>query len=103
MLGAHRGDVGVRLVKTRTHSQAWDAEILSITENGAFNYTAEYADPTPIVCPTGQTVFLEGRTIPGEALLIYLSGRAVGGGLADSSGGYRLTEHVKRYYVTARI
>ncbi|HEX2083483.1 MAG TPA: TonB-dependent receptor [Xanthomonadaceae bacterium] len=42
------GNVGVRLVKTRTTSQAWDAQILSITENGAFNYTAEYADPTEI-------------------------------------------------------
>jgi iron complex outermembrane receptor protein len=35
-------------VKTRTTAQAWDAPILSITENGPFNYTAEYADPTPI-------------------------------------------------------
>ncbi|MEP6899735.1 MAG: TonB-dependent receptor [Rhodanobacter sp.] len=43
------GDVGVRLVKTRTGAQAWDAKILSITENGAFNYTAKYAAPTPIV------------------------------------------------------
>ncbi|QNH15602.1 TonB-dependent receptor [Xanthomonas sp. SS] len=42
-------DVGVRLVKTRTRAQAWDAKILSITENGAFNYTAEYAEPTAIV------------------------------------------------------
>jgi iron complex outermembrane receptor protein len=41
-------DVGVRFVKTKTTAQAWDAPILSITENGAFNYTAEYADPTPI-------------------------------------------------------
>ena len=41
-------DVGVRFVKTRTTSEAWDAPILSITENGAFNYTANYADPTPI-------------------------------------------------------
>lgn len=42
------GDVGVRLVKTRTTSQAWDAKILGITENGAFNYTAEYSEPTSI-------------------------------------------------------
>jgi TonB-dependent receptor len=43
------GDVGVRLVKTDTRAQAWDAKILSITENGAFNYTAKYAAPTPVV------------------------------------------------------
>jgi TonB-dependent receptor len=43
------GDVGVRLVQTDTRAQAWDAKILSITENGAFNYTAEYAAPTPVV------------------------------------------------------
>lgn len=42
------GNVGVRLVNTRTTSEAWDAPILSITENGAFNYTALYADPTPV-------------------------------------------------------
>lgn len=41
-------DVGVRVVKTKTTSEAWDAPILSITENGAFNYTANYADPTAI-------------------------------------------------------
>ncbi|MFT3761439.1 MAG: TonB-dependent receptor [Pseudoxanthomonas sp.] len=42
------GNVGVRVVRTRTTSQAWDAKILSITENGAFNYTAKYSDPTEI-------------------------------------------------------
>lgn len=41
-------DVGVRLVKTETTSEAWDARILSITENGAFNYTADYAEPSAI-------------------------------------------------------
>ncbi|UOV08475.1 TonB-dependent receptor [Pseudoxanthomonas sp. F37] len=41
-------DVGVRLVKTKTTSEAWDARILSITENGAFNYTADYAEPSAI-------------------------------------------------------
>jgi hypothetical protein len=48
------------------------------------------ADPTPLDCPNGQTVYLEGRTIPREALLVYLKGRAVGGGLADSGGAFRL-------------
>jgi iron complex outermembrane recepter protein len=49
-LGGERwnADVGVRFVKTKTTSQAWDAQILSITENGPFNYTAEYADPTEV-------------------------------------------------------
>jgi iron complex outermembrane recepter protein len=49
-LGGERwsADAGLRFVKTRTTAQAWDAPILSITENGAFNYTAEYAAPTPI-------------------------------------------------------
>ncbi len=42
------GNVGVRLVKTRTTAQAWDAKILSITKNGDFNYTAQYAAPTSI-------------------------------------------------------
>jgi TonB-dependent receptor len=39
-------DVGVRLVRTKTSSQAWDAKILDIIENGAFNYTAVYAAPS---------------------------------------------------------
>ena len=49
-LGGERwsADAGLRFVKTKTTAQAWDAPILSITENGPFNYTAEYADPTPI-------------------------------------------------------
>ena len=38
----------MRFLKTRTTAHAWDAPILSITENGPFNYTAEYADPTEI-------------------------------------------------------
>lgn len=42
------GNVGVRLVKTKTSAQAWDAKIRSITENGEFNYTADYADPTGV-------------------------------------------------------
>lgn len=41
-------DVGVRLVKTKTTSQAWDAKITSLIENGAFNYTAVYADPSVV-------------------------------------------------------
>ena len=48
------------------------------------------ADPTPIACPNGQTIFLEGHAPAGEALLAYLRGRPVGGGVADSSGYYRL-------------
>jgi TonB-dependent receptor len=36
----------VRFVKTKTSSQAWDAKILDIIENGAFNYTAVYAAPS---------------------------------------------------------
>jgi iron complex outermembrane recepter protein len=41
-------DVGVRFVKTKTTSQAWDAKIVDIIENGAFNYTAVYAPPSVI-------------------------------------------------------
>ena len=48
------------------------------------------ADPTPIACPNGQTIFLEGHAPAGEAVLAYLRGRPVGGGVTDSSGHYRL-------------
>lgn len=41
-------DVGVRIVNTKTSAKAWDAKIASLTENGPFNYTAVYADPTEI-------------------------------------------------------
>jgi TonB-dependent receptor len=41
-------DVGVRLVKTKTTSQAWEAKISSLIENGPWNYTAVYADPTSL-------------------------------------------------------
>jgi len=42
------GNVGLRIVKTTTNAQAWDAKILQIIENGAFNYTAVYDDPTTV-------------------------------------------------------
>lgn len=42
------GNVGVRLVKTQTTAQAWDAQVLGIIENGPFNYTPVYAEPTAI-------------------------------------------------------
>jgi TonB-dependent receptor len=42
------GNVGVRVVTTKTTAQAWDAKILDIIENGAFNFTAVYADPTSV-------------------------------------------------------
>jgi iron complex outermembrane recepter protein len=59
-LGGERwsADAGVRFLKTRTTAQAWDAPILSITENGPFNYTAEYADPTPITQDSDYTFVL---------------------------------------------
>ncbi|MEV4778133.1 TonB-dependent receptor [Burkholderia sp. LMU1-1-1.1] len=41
-------DVGVRLVHTKTTARAWDAKITDIVENGAFNYTAVYAAPSPV-------------------------------------------------------
>src|SRR5690606_35822606 len=41
-------NVGLRLVKTRTTAQAWDAKILSIVEFGAFNYSAVYDEPSSV-------------------------------------------------------
>ncbi|MFV9505523.1 MAG: lamin tail domain-containing protein [Oscillochloridaceae bacterium umkhey_bin13] len=51
---------------------------------------ARAAEPRPVACPNRQTVFLVGRVQPGEALLIMLRGRVVGGGVADQTGRYRL-------------
>ena len=58
-------DLGLRLVKTRTTSQAWDAKITSIAENGPFNFTAVYAAPSSVqqevdatfVLPSGNFVW----------------------------------------------
>ncbi|HET7269156.1 MAG TPA: TonB-dependent receptor [Oleiagrimonas sp.] len=52
------GNIGARLVHTDTTAQAWDAEILSITPNGQFNYTAKYADPTSITEEADYTYLL---------------------------------------------
>jgi hypothetical protein len=73
------------------------ALILAAILGGILLFTAPLraADPRPIACPNGQTVFLEGRAIPNEALLVYLADRAVGGGLASSSGSYRLPLRVQ--------
>ncbi|MEN5060553.1 TonB-dependent receptor [Luteimonas sp. TWI1416] len=53
-----RGDVGMRVVKTDTTSQAWDAKILQIIENGAFNYTAVYDTPSAIEQKGDYTFYL---------------------------------------------
>lgn len=42
------GNIGARVVHTKTNAQAWDAQILAIVENGPFNYTATYDDPEEI-------------------------------------------------------
>jgi TonB-dependent receptor len=42
------GNVGLRVVHTTTNAQAWDAKILEIIQNGAFNYTAVYDEPTTV-------------------------------------------------------
>src|SRR5690606_12696235 len=41
-------NVGLRLVKTQTTAQAWDAKILSVVEFGAFNYSAVYDEPSSV-------------------------------------------------------
>ncbi len=41
-------DVGVRFVRTKTTSQAWDAKILDIITNGPWNYQPVYASPTSV-------------------------------------------------------
>lgn len=51
---------------------------------------AAVTDPTPLSCPNGQTVFLEGQSAPNEGLLIFLEKRAVGGGSANAAGAWRL-------------
>jgi hypothetical protein len=53
------------------------------------------ADPKPIACPSGQTIFVEGRAPARESLLIYFNSRAVGGGIADGAGAYRLPLRVQ--------
>lgn len=52
------GNIGVRVVQTNTSAQAWDAKILEIIENGAFNYTAVYDDPTQVTQDNDYTYVL---------------------------------------------
>lgn len=42
------GNAGLRLVKTRTSAQAWDAPIERIVTFGPWNYSAQYAAPTEV-------------------------------------------------------
>lgn len=42
------GNVGMRLVQTKTSAQAWDAKIIAIERFGEFNYSAVYAAPTTV-------------------------------------------------------
>ncbi len=52
------GNVGLRVVNTKTNAQAWDAKILEIIENGAFNYTAVYDDPSEVTQDAEETYLL---------------------------------------------
>ncbi|MBP2161605.1 MULTISPECIES: TonB-dependent receptor [Asticcacaulis] len=52
------GNVGLRIVNTKTTAQAWDAKILEIIENGAFNYTAVYDDPSEVTQDSEETYLL---------------------------------------------
>jgi len=58
-----RGNVGVRMVNTKTTAQAWDAKILDIIENGAFNYTAVYDDPSEVTQDSDYTYFLPSANL----------------------------------------
>lgn len=57
------GNVGMRLVQTRTSAQAWDAQIIEIIENGAFNYTAVYAAPTTVNQESDYTYLLPSANL----------------------------------------
>ena len=57
------GNVGLRLVNTKTTAQAWDAKILSIIENGAFNYTAVYDEPSEISQDSEYTYLLPSANL----------------------------------------
>jgi TonB-dependent receptor len=52
------GNVGLRIIHTKTGSQAWEAKITNIIENGSFNYSAVYADPSVVTQNNDYTYFL---------------------------------------------
>ena len=58
-----RGNVGLRMVNTKTTAQAWDAKILDIIANGAFNYTAVYDDPSEVTQDSDYTYFLPSANL----------------------------------------
>ncbi len=51
-------DAGVRVVHSRTTSQAWEARITSITKNGDWNYSANYAPPSSLTQANDYTFVL---------------------------------------------
>lgn len=46
--------------------------------------------PAPLDCPRGQTVWIVGDGHPGQAVLVLVAGRVVGGGNADSTGRWQI-------------
>lgn len=57
------GNVGLRIVNTKTTAQAWDAQILNIIANGPFNYTAVYDDPSEITQDSEYTYLLPSANL----------------------------------------
>jgi hypothetical protein len=65
--------------------------VLGIVASGLFTTILSAQDEqATLSCPSGQTVILEGSAPAGEALLIYLEERAVGGGSTGPDGRWRL-------------
>lgn len=63
--------------------------------------------PVSLSCPSGDTVWLEGQAPPAQPLLVYLRRRAVGGGVSDNRGRWRLplrvTERPGIYNIEVRL
>ncbi len=57
------GNVGLRYVNTETNAQGWDSQILSITANGPWNYTAEYAAPTTVTQDNDESYILPSANL----------------------------------------
>ena len=57
--------------------------------------SATPADLIPLACPSTQVTWLEGHAPAYESLLVYVTNRAVGGGMTDGAGVWRIPLRVR--------
>lgn len=68
----------------------WAATLLLAALAGLLSPGQSSAEGSPLACPAGQAVWLQGTAAPALPLVVRFAGRVVGGGVTDATGRWEL-------------